>query len=247
MGNCLCGESDRHRQSQQHGDHSQQPQVNLQPYPAQSQAAGGARPSRASAKPGAKPDRTTHISSTLARPSSAAGPSATVHGLNQGFQWKALSFEPVRYIPAGNRHQIRAFAVLSLLVVAYSKLKKGGNHWCFYLPVSNSRPIRIDPNPTGLTGTVLPGGTKANVVVSELSYYVSNQAEHVETVSGQGGLTVRDFIDAITNEGHHKYEFDKNGIGYRNSVTDQINLFWRGTHRSQWRSQKRQSCYIMGI
>lgn len=86
--------------------------------------------------------------------------------------------------------------------------------------------MRIDPTPSGLPGAVVAGGTKANIVISLLDYEVSKQAQHVSHLAVPRGVKVGNFVQAITDNGRDKYDFDEMGRGCRKWTSDQIDLFF---------------------
>ncbi|GJC97633.1 hypothetical protein ColKHC_06459 [Colletotrichum higginsianum] len=148
--------------------------------------------------------------------------------------WKIPTpeFHPLRFIPAKNQATTLNFTVGEVRAVAHDILPDGGNHWCFYLQIApdmrnpREQSVRIDPTPSGLPGAVIPGGSKANIVVSLLAYEVSQQAQHVSHLTVPRGVKVGDFIQAITHKGREKYDFDEMGRGCRNWTSEQIDLFF---------------------
>ncbi|KAF0317362.1 hypothetical protein GQ607_015409 [Colletotrichum asianum] len=78
----------------------------------------------------------------------------------------------------------------------------------------------------GLPGAVVPGGSKANILISLLGYEVSKQAQHVSRFAVPRGLKVENFVQAITDNGRDKYDFDASGRGCRKWTSDQIDLFF---------------------
>ena len=142
------------------------------------------------------------------------------------FQWPTpLPFCPIQYIPASESDTIPQWPVRTVNVTAHVLLPNGGNHWCFYLEVDNRISVWIDPSPTGPPGTVIQGGTKANIIVSRLEDPISEQAQHTSTLNVAPESTVGNFLNVIINAGRERYEFDQLGRGCRKWVTDQIDLF----------------------
>lgn len=141
----------------------------------------------------------------------------------------APPFKPIVFVPSKSEENIRSFPVHRILAVAHPPIAEGpgGNHWCLYLSAGPMRTVRIDPNPSGIPGPTILGGSKANVVISELHEDRPSDAQHVDTLSVAPGLVVGQFIDAITNAGRHKYEFDETGRGCRMWTRDQVDLFLR--------------------
>jgi hypothetical protein len=48
--------------------------------------------------------------------------------------------------------------------------------------------------------------------------------EHAVVLDVKPGLTVRDVVDVLVEEGRERYEFDKDGVGCRFWVTGQLEL-----------------------
>jgi len=132
----------------------------------------------------------------------------------------------VFYIPAGEKDKIYALPVVKISAVGHGLLENGGNHWCFYLTVSADTSVRVDISPSySIPGTTLKGGSKAFIVVSDLSYLLSTSAQKVCEFEIKDSLSVGDFLDVLVNAGRHKYEFNSLGQGCRKWTTDQITLF----------------------
>lgn len=134
------------------------------------------------------------------------------------------NFQPLNFIPKHRQAQILESPVQSLIAVPHSK-KANTNHWCLYLLTSDRSSVRIDCQPSySVPSTILRGGSKAYVIISELSYTVSKDAQAQFLLGVAPGLKVRHFYDLLIENGRHKYEFDSNGVGCRFWTTDQINL-----------------------
>ncbi|CAI7642777.1 unnamed protein product [Penicillium glandicola] len=73
--------------------------------------------------------------------------------------------------------------------------------------------------------SVLREGSKANLVISELTSLVSTDAEERFMLDVAPGLSVGHVYDRIIQHGRQKYEFDLNGVGCRYWTTEQLNLF----------------------
>lgn len=130
--------------------------------------------------------------------------------------------------------------VRHVIAVLHQKDKKAGtNHWCLYLSTLPTTSVRIDCQPSfTVTSSVLPGGSKVNIIISELSYEVSRdaQAQLQFVLAVAPGLTVGHFYTQPIQAGHHKYEFDSNGVGCRCWTSGQIDMFCQQrffTHPSQ--------------
>lgn len=135
-----------------------------------------------------------------------------------------MSFEPVHFIPASGKHAILALPVHLIRAVAHGQ-KANTNHWCFYLHTGPNTSVRIDCTPSySVPSTVLPGGSKANIIVSRLSYETSHSAVKVFELAVQQNLTVADIYNILVQNGRHKYEFDANGVGCRCWTSGQLDL-----------------------
>ncbi|KAJ5018255.1 hypothetical protein K4K57_005685 [Colletotrichum sp. SAR 10_99] len=166
---------------------------------------------------------------------SGAKPAATTTGATAPPPtWKIPTpvFQPVVFVPRKDQVKTLDFPVSEVRAVAHDLLDDGANHWCFYLQIAPSmkRPqeqsVRIDATPSGLPGAVVPGGSKANILISLLGYEVSKQAQHVSRFAVPRGLKVENFVQAITGNGRDKYDFDASGRGCRKWTSDQIDLFF---------------------
>ncbi|CAG8184088.1 unnamed protein product [Penicillium nalgiovense] len=136
-------------------------------------------------------------------------------------------FQPVHYVPASRQAQMLAMPVKRILAVPHRKAG-GTNHWCLYLSTSPTSSIRIDCQPShAVPSSVLRGGSKANLIISELPYEISRDAQAQFILDVTTGLSVRQVVGEITRYGRHKYEFDANGVGCRCWTTDQINLLYQ--------------------
>ena len=137
-------------------------------------------------------------------------------------------FNPVRFVPPSRQQTILAFQVDSISVAAQKKTSWGKgftNHWCLYLRTSQNQSVQIDCQPSySVPGTVIPGGSKAFVIISELSYALSHDAVKDVSLTVRPGLTVAHVVNSLIASGRHKYEFNQQGVGCRNWVTDQVNI-----------------------
>jgi hypothetical protein len=140
----------------------------------------------------------------------------------------STSPDPIKYVPSNRRQQILALQIGSISVAGHNKTGSGHtfvNHWCLYLHISLNKSIRIDCQPShSMPSTVMPGGSKAFVIVSELPYALSRDVIKPVKLTVRPGLTVQNVIDLLTSNGRHKYEFNKQGVGCRYWTTDQVNL-----------------------
>lgn len=137
------------------------------------------------------------------------------------------AFKAIHYVPRGCENDIRRETAIEIHAVAHELLPApGGNHWCFYIRLSDRRFIQIDATPSGIAGSIMPGGQKAYVVVSEVTdLFSQEQVQHVSKLSTRRDVIVGDFLDAITQHGREKYEFSDAARGCRYWTMTQIDLF----------------------
>lgn len=140
-------------------------------------------------------------------------------------------FKPVQYIPKRDQDEIRGFAVLEARAVAHEPLDNGGNHWTFYLTVApnpldlgDRRLVQLDSTPSGTPSGGGGSGSKANVVISLLEDRGFSRAQCICRLKNRDSLTVGDFVDAITDHGREKYDFDDRGRGCKKWTADQMDL-----------------------
>jgi hypothetical protein len=147
---------------------------------------------------------------------------------NPWSQVPATGFDPVRFVPPNRQQTILAFQADSISVAAHKKTSLGNgftNHWCLYLRTSQNASVRIDCQPSySVPSTVIPGGSKAFVIISELPYALSHDAVKDVSLAVRPGLTVAHVVNSLIASGRHKYEFNQQGVGCRNWVTDQVNI-----------------------
>ncbi|RYP76992.1 hypothetical protein DL769_003527 [Monosporascus sp. CRB-8-3] len=138
------------------------------------------------------------------------------------------TFQPISYIPASQRDAIRDLKANSIWAVGHELLPQGGNHWCFYIQVGNGRSVSLDTVPSGWRGTVIPGGSKGNIIVGLQDFEAPTQAERISKLDiDDATSTVGCFLDVIVDAGRHHYEFTEAGSGCRQWTTDQIDLFYK--------------------
>ncbi|KAJ9219559.1 hypothetical protein DTO027B5_4827 [Paecilomyces variotii] len=134
------------------------------------------------------------------------------------------NFQPVNFVPKQRQAEILELPVQSLIAVPHGK-KANTNHWSLYLLTSDRTSVRFDCQPSYyVPSTILPEGSKAYLIISELAYPVSRDAQTQFRLNTAPGLKVKDVYDLLIQNGRHKYEFDTNGVGCRFWTTDQINL-----------------------
>ena len=134
------------------------------------------------------------------------------------------TFQPIHYVPASRQAQILAMPVKRILAAPHRQ-ESGTNHWCIYLATSYICSVQIDCQPSySVPSSVLQGGSKANLVISELPELVSPDVETQFILDVTPGLSVGQVVGEITRYGRHEYEFNAIGVGCRSWITDQINL-----------------------
>ncbi|KAK1988656.1 hypothetical protein LZ30DRAFT_468431 [Colletotrichum cereale] len=148
------------------------------------------------------------------------------------WSFKPPPFETVQCIPKKERSQIFGFAVLEASAVAHEPLANGGNHWTFYLTatpnpldLSERRLIQLDSTPSGTTAGSGSSGSKANIVISLLEDRDFSRAHCICRQHTRDSLTVGDFVNAVTEYGRDKYDFDERGRGCKRWTADQMDLF----------------------
>ncbi|PGG95364.1 hypothetical protein GX51_08268 [Blastomyces parvus] len=118
-------------------------------------------------------------------------------------------FQPLRFIPATEKEAILATPILKLLMVTHNKLTGGGNHWCFYLQVSPDCSVHIDITPSySIPSIVTPGGSKAIIIVSNLTYLCSSHATKTLYINVHPGSKVHDFVHPLVNAKRYQYKFN---------------------------------------
>ena len=121
--------------------------------------------------------------------------------------------------------------IRAIIAAPHRKSEPGTNHWCFYLQTSPNTSVRIDCQPSHSTpGTVLPGGFKANIIVSELPYLMSRDVQSHFYLDVVEDLTVAHVVNTFCQYGRHRYEFDSAGVGCRYWVTNQIDLLYQARY-----------------
>lgn len=138
-------------------------------------------------------------------------------------------FQVIHFVPASRQGEILAKPVNRILAIPHQQ-EGGTNHWCLYLSTSSSptSSVQIDCQPShSEPSSILPGGSKANLIISELAYEIPPDAQEHFILDVVLGLTVGQVWEEITRNGRHKYEFDANGVGCRCWTTDQIDLLYQ--------------------
>ncbi|KAL4790528.1 hypothetical protein BDV19DRAFT_402002 [Aspergillus venezuelensis] len=133
-------------------------------------------------------------------------------------------FQPVHFVPKGRQAQMLEIPVHAIIAAPHSK-KTGTNHWCLYLMTSERISVRIDCQPSYcVPSTVLSGGSKANLIVSELPYVLSLDAQTRFNMQVPANIRFKDVYNLLIQNGRQEYEFDANGVGCRFWTNSQIDL-----------------------
>ncbi|PYH70959.1 uncharacterized protein BO88DRAFT_242091 [Aspergillus vadensis CBS 113365] len=139
-------------------------------------------------------------------------------------------FEPLQFVPARDREMMLDLPVRGIDVVAHDSLENGGNHWCFYLNVTDTTSVQFDMTPSyNIPGVTNPNGSKGLLVISYIEHAVpiSTTSQKVVRVDARPGSKARDFLSLILSQKRHQYEFNSAGEGCRFWTTQQIDLFQR--------------------
>ncbi|KAL4778304.1 hypothetical protein BJX76DRAFT_366495 [Aspergillus varians] len=138
-------------------------------------------------------------------------------------------FNPVHFIPKSRQAHLLSLPIQQIIAAPHHQ-DAGTNHWCFYLATSPTISIQLDCLPShSIPSAILPGGSKANLVISELHYSTPPdiEASFALDLAPDRNITVKDVHDLLIENGRHKYEFDYRGVGCRFWVTEQVDLFYR--------------------
>ncbi|KAL4912898.1 hypothetical protein BDW62DRAFT_206047 [Aspergillus aurantiobrunneus] len=138
-------------------------------------------------------------------------------------------FKPIQFIPKSRQTHLLSLPIQRIIAAPHHQ-DTGTNHWCFYLAVSPTTSVQLDCLPTySIPSTTLPGGSKANVIISELDYLVSPDVEATFTLdlASDRIITVKDIHDLLVENGRHKYEFDRRGVGCRFWIAQQVDLIYQ--------------------
>ncbi|KAL3255315.1 glyceraldehyde-3-phosphate dehydrogenase, type I [Aspergillus niger] len=83
-------------------------------------------------------------------------------------------FEPLHFVPAKDRQIMLDLPIWRVDAVAHDPLDNGGNHWCFYLNVTDTTSVQIDMTPSyNVPGVTNPNGSKGILIISYLEHAVS--------------------------------------------------------------------------
>lgn len=139
----------------------------------------------------------------------------------------AAAANPVSYVPASGRDEIRAKMVLKVYAVCHPMTATSGNgktnHWTLSFDIGNGQGVRLDiqPNPQRPHTN---GGDKAHIVLSLLNYVVTRSAERYDAVSVTYQRPVSWYIDYLASAGRFRYAFTSESIGCRQWITDTLKL-----------------------
>lgn len=143
-----------------------------------------------------------------------------------GMNLQIPAFKPLQFILASQQNEIMNQVVWWVDAVSHDRLPKGGNHWCFYLCIGENHLMRIDITLSYIIpSTSIPGGSKANMIVSLLEYGISHLAQKVVKLDIPRDKTVREFVNLLVQHGCHKYEFNAQDQDCRYWTDHQMNLF----------------------
>ena len=93
-------------------------------------------------------------------------------------------------MPASRQAQMLAMPVKRILAVLHRKAG-GTNHWCLYLSSSSISSVQIDYQLSHtIPSSVLQGGSKANLIISELPYEISTDTQTQFILDIAPGLSV---------------------------------------------------------
>jgi hypothetical protein len=139
-----------------------------------------------------------------------------------------MPLQTVQYIPPSRKDTIRQKQVSMIRAVGHERIPwntRFTNHWCLYLETSPNTSVRLDMTPTyTYPSTVVTGGSKGTLIVSELNYVVSQHAKKIILIQPTQGLRVSHIVDALMLAGHDRYEFDSNGVGCRMWTSNALTL-----------------------
>lgn len=145
-----------------------------------------------------------------------------------------MSTSPIHYIPQSRTPQILSQKIHHIIACPHAQVPVGTtkrtNHWCFYLSTSETTCVALDCQPSHtVASSVLVGGSKAYVILSELSAPAGSDAllEFAVAVDVRAGLRVGDVVDVLVENGRERYEFDADGVGCRFWVTGVLELLLR--------------------
>ncbi|RMZ85058.1 hypothetical protein DV738_g347, partial [Chaetothyriales sp. CBS 135597] len=158
-----------------------------------------------------------------------------------------MSFQTVQYVPPSRKDSIQQKEVIRIFAVAHEQQAWGQdkltNHWCLYLQTSGDTSVCVDMSPSHTyPSTRLPGGSKGILVVSELAdTTIPKNATKVTEIQPLQELRVQHIIDALTEAGHDRYEFDHDGVGCRLWVSSTLALLQTNGYGDSGQIQEAQA------
>ncbi|KIX08968.1 uncharacterized protein Z518_00046 [Rhinocladiella mackenziei CBS 650.93] len=160
-----------------------------------------------------------------------------------------MPLQTVQYIPASRKDVIRQQQVTMIRAVAHERKpwdnSRSTNHWCLYLQTSPTSSVRVDMTPSySYPSTRLPGGSKGNLIVSELPYVVTNHAKKIVQIRPMQGLRVHHIVDALIQAGRDKYEFDRDGVGCRMWTSNTLSLLQSNGYGNSGQIQEAQAAIL---
>lgn len=104
--------------------------------------------------------------------------------------------------------------------------QENGNYWCFYIQLPDgAKFVRIDITPSvTVPSTTIEGGSKADMIISSLTYPTSKDSQIISKLQVRENLLVKDVVDTLIDEGAHRYEFNGGNTACRAWVSRQMNL-----------------------
>jgi hypothetical protein len=99
----------------------------------------------------------------------------------------------------------------------------GPNDWALFLSTSEEHGTAVQLDCCASTHPDVPrpiitGGCKANVFFGDREYLVSLDTERSWKIDVVSGMTIRDVYERVVEAGLHKFEFTRNGFGYRHWI-----------------------------
>ncbi|KAK1149813.1 hypothetical protein N8T08_003364 [Aspergillus melleus] len=145
-----------------------------------------------------------------------------------GLNLQRPAFQPLLFVPAAQQNEMMGQVVRWVDAACHERLPQGGNHWSLYLIIGENFSVRIDITPSYVVPSAsIPGGSKANMIVSLLEDAFSRPTEKVVKLDVPDDSTVRELVNLLIQHGRHKYEFNGQGQGCRYWTDHQIDLFYQ--------------------
>lgn len=138
----------------------------------------------------------------------------------------AAAANPVFYVPASERDQIRGYFVLKVYAVCHPKTSDSEsgetNHWTLSFDIGNGESVGLDIQPD-LSKSYTNGGFKASVIISYPECVVTNNARK-DLVSVTYSRPVGWYVDYLASAGRFKYAFTPGNVGCWNWMIDTLQL-----------------------